>query len=549
MSKNKNSLTRRSFLKWSAAAAALSSGLTACGSGGGDETIVAGGGGPQDKPDSLLSGGKWVSVSCPQCSKFQCVNRVYMVDGIPVRQKTQDDHPHSPDYPVFRSCIKGRSMRWSIFSPDRLKYPMKRKNWQPGGGANSTPHLRGKDEWVRISWDEAINTIASESRRICETYVPNSEKWVFGADIAGGYSSSTKYGKYMPILNLCYSAGMEPKFLNWLGYGSMPMYGQNSTGGWPVVRNKIETSGALSADRFDIIEKAKVIVHWGQNHAWTMYGATQLTWRAAKERGAKIYCVDPWFSFGNNSWVDEWIPVRPGTDTALLLAVAWVLIDEGLVKTSFLDNNTVGYDEDHMPIYDKVGNELKERLILDTSTGTFTEASIVIDDPRPGRTGYRINKYYKLNFKDYVLGTYDGRPKDPNWASAICGTPVAKIYELARVMGNVNNPSEELVFTPNQAPGRHYHGTTMAQTFLTVSWLLGGPIGSSFGGQSYGGAFQGYYPQAGAYFGQYDLDYPPPFYIPTKKGDCRSTYNVSLDAYVSGKANPKAAGAYGAIAD
>jgi anaerobic dimethyl sulfoxide reductase subunit A len=168
MSKNEDGFSRRSFLKWSAVAAGLTGGLTACGGDSSDDTIVAGGGGGSvDAPDPILQGGKWVTVPCTSCSQFRCVNRAYMVDGIAVRQKTQDDHEHTKDYPTFRACLRGRAARWSVLSPSRLKYPMKRKNWTPGDpgsdpasiSAMKTPHLRGKDEWERISWEDAIRYV------------------------------------------------------------------------------------------------------------------------------------------------------------------------------------------------------------------------------------------------------------------------------------------------------------------------------------------------------------------------------------------------------
>ena len=75
------------------------------------------------------------------------------------RIKTDDTHPDSPDFPVQRACVRGRSQRMQVFGADRLKYPMKRKNWAPGGGNKA---LRGNDEWVRITWDEALSIVASE---------------------------------------------------------------------------------------------------------------------------------------------------------------------------------------------------------------------------------------------------------------------------------------------------------------------------------------------------------------------------------------------------
>ena len=75
--------------------------------------------------------------------------------------------PTALTIPKQRGCARGRSQRRQVFGADRLKYPMKRKNWAPGGGKKE---LRGRDEWVRISWDEALDIVASELKRIKENY-------------------------------------------------------------------------------------------------------------------------------------------------------------------------------------------------------------------------------------------------------------------------------------------------------------------------------------------------------------------------------------------
>ena len=92
---------------------------------------------------------------------------------------------------------------------------------------------------------------------------------------------------------------------------------------------------------------------------------------------------------------DQLIAVRPGTDTALLLAIAYYLIEHDLFDQEFLDTYCVGFDADHMP----EGVNARD------------------------------------NFKDYVLGTFDGCPKTPTWASSICGVPVSIIEALAYEMG------------------------------------------------------------------------------------------------------------------
>ena len=152
-------MDRRTFLRWT--------GVTAAGVGlaarrrGLVAVDAARAAGP------ARSEGKWVTAACWHNCGGRCLNKVLVVDGVVVRQKTDDTHPDSPEFPQQRACARGRSQRKQVFGADRLKYPMKRKHWQPGGGDRE---LRGRDEWERISWDEALELVASEIKRIKETY-------------------------------------------------------------------------------------------------------------------------------------------------------------------------------------------------------------------------------------------------------------------------------------------------------------------------------------------------------------------------------------------
>lgn len=490
-----STITRRGFLKWGAAAAALSTGLAACSPqehrDQGDE------GSAQD----ILTGGEWVTVPCTSCSQFRCVNRAYMVDGVPIRQKTDDSHEYSLQYPQWRSCIRGRSTRWSVFSPARLKYPMKRKNWSPGGGKNVNGHLRGKDEWERISWDEAIEISAAELKRIAETY---------GTD-------TTDYGNGLPILNLCYTVSVNPRFLNAAGIGTLPMWGQNSTGGWPTVTYKMIGNGTMASDRSTIAENSELVVLWGCNYAWSKYGSSQVVLHRAKERGAKIIAVDPWFNPGNSAFADEWVPCRPGTDIVLLLAIAHELIEQGLVDQDFLDRHTVGYDEESMHrkgLYDKEGNPISKRVLKKDANGqpvygndglALWEEESVIEEV----DGRERHKFARENFKDYVLGTYDGVPKTAEWATRICGTPVDQIRSLAHDMGTI----KPMAMLARQGTGRHYYGANMAQAFYTVGWMTGnvGKPGAlvendGFTSSSSVGMWNSWFAAQGDYFGIFAED-------------------------------------------
>lgn len=162
-----NAFTRRNFLAGSAAFAAALGGasmLSACSTGEKEETL-----GPDSGP---ADEGTWISAACWDNCGGRCVNKVLMKDGAVVRQGGETSHEDSYDWIQQRGCPRGRARQQFCFGADRLKYPMKRKNWQPGGGENSHGELRGKDEWERISWDEAIGYLADEINRIYDSYGP-----------------------------------------------------------------------------------------------------------------------------------------------------------------------------------------------------------------------------------------------------------------------------------------------------------------------------------------------------------------------------------------
>jgi anaerobic dimethyl sulfoxide reductase subunit A len=517
---NSIGMSRRSFVKWSATAAVLAAGLTGC---------TANDTAEENGETGVLAGGKWQTIPCTSCSRFRCVNRAYFVDGIAVRQKTDESHDYSYEFPLWRGCIRGRATRWSMLSPARLKYPMKRKNWQPGGGDNVNGHLRGKDEWVRISWDEALDTAASEFKRIAQEYGTGPED----------------YGNGLPILNLCYTVSVNPRFLNAAGIGSLPIWGQNSTGGWPVVTNKMLGNGTDSQDRYIIGENTELFVLWGVNHIWSDYGSTQVALRQARERGAKVYCVDPWYNPGNNALADEWVPCRPGTDITLMLAVCYELIQQDLVDQNFLDRHTVGYDEDSMHrfgLYDKEGKPIVRRTLRKDADGKpeyDADGKVVWDEESVIEVvnGKEQHKFAKDNFKDYVLGTYDGVPKTAEWATKICGTPAKLIKQLAKDMGTI----KPMALISHQGTGRHYYGAQMVQVFYAMGWMTGnvGKPGAlvangGFKGGSYSGQYNGYYAGGGPYIGIYG-------------GEQSRVASTAPAGFTMNPGNPKSDVPYGAI--
>jgi anaerobic dimethyl sulfoxide reductase subunit A len=298
---------------------------------------------------------------------------------------------------------------------------MKRKNWQPGGGSNSNGHLRGKDEWIRITWDEAFSLATQEFKRILADVTPtNTPEKMYGVlDFIDGAPKEyhSEYGKNLPILNLAYSN--NPIFLNAAGYGTIPVWGHNSSGAFPAVVAKmaaspIGTANTVGTDRLTVQNHSNLILLWGQNPAWSKYGPTQIAYMNARKRGAKIICVDSWFSPGNSALVDEWIPCRPGTDTALLIAVAYLLIkhDEDPEKLSeprwidqnFLDKYTVGFSADSVPTTDSGGNPIYTPKYGSDGKPVMIPSGNYDDNGNSIMTYELVVPEAGDNFHDYVMG-------------------------------------------------------------------------------------------------------------------------------------------------
>ncbi len=389
-------MTRRSVLKWSAAL-----GGTAAVAGGLQLGLQASSTMAQAGAEG---GSEWVAAACWHNCGGRCLLKAEVVDGTVTRLKTDDTHPDSPDWFQQRACVRGRSQRQVILGADRLKYPMIRKNWEPGGGKKE---LRGRDEWVRISWDEALDIAASEIKRISE-----------------------KYG-HAAIFDATHSASDIGRTLALYG-GYSRRWGNVSWGTWGEAYHEltgVSGNGANSGNDRIRLREAKLIIMWGANPAVSSNGSPTYHYMQAKKAGAKFIFIDPIYTDSAAVLGDQWIPIRPGTDTALLLGMAYYMIVNDLHDQEFLDKYTVGFDAEHMP-----------------------EGA----DP-------------KDNFKDYVLGTYDGEPKTPQWASAICGVPVDVIQQLAYEYATTK---PALIQTAG-APARINNGECLPHAMLTVGWMTG----------------------------------------------------------------------------
>ena len=407
--KHPSKLTRRSFLKTTGAAtAALAVGgsLVACAPAAKADAA--------DEEAAETDEGTWVTAACWHNCGGRCLNKVLVQDGVVVRQKTDDTHEDSPDYPQQRGCLRGRSQRKQVFAEDRIKYPLKRVGWSLD---NPNGEMRGQDEWERISWDEALDLVAEGLTRAKEQYGNRS------------------------ILLL---KGWNPEMTRTMGAfgGFTNFWDTNSYGSWSKTAPLIgfECLGNMDQtinDRFDL-RNCETIVMMAMNPAWSAAGSQMWSYWQAKAAGAKFIVIDPMYSETAATLDAEWIPIRPATDMAFLLGVAYAMLEadeeEGLIDWDFLNRCTVGFDAEHMP----------------------TDAK------------------QETNFKDYVLGVYDEIPKTPEWASEICGASPEAIRGLASAMGK----DHKVAFLCSAASARINNTDNLPQIIMTVG-AMGGHIGKS----------------------------------------------------------------------
>jgi anaerobic dimethyl sulfoxide reductase subunit A len=351
-------LSRRSFLKWSAAlggTAALSNGGIAFGLEMAGKTAAAG--------DPQLT---VIPTGCSHNCGGRCQLIAYVKDNTLLRLST-DPSPDTDEAPALRACVRGRAYRRRVYAPDRLKYPMKRVG------------KRGEGKFERISWDEAATLAATKIKGVIEKYGNPAIHLVAGS---GGGSSTMGSGNAGRLLNLV--GGYIDTYNNYSWACTQKLT--------PYVYGT-QTVGATRNTWF----QSKLILMWGWNPGEMIDGTNSMWYvKEARKRGAHVVLIDPRLSMSAVALADEWIAIRPGTDAAMMAAMAYVIITENLHDQAFLDQYVVGFDADHMPEGAPAGE----------------------------------------NYKDYILGKTDGQPKTPVWAEAITGVANETIVKLARAFGS-----------------------------------------------------------------------------------------------------------------
>ncbi|MBJ3814290.1 molybdopterin guanine dinucleotide-containing S/N-oxide reductase [Shimwellia pseudoproteus] len=308
-----------------------------------------------------------------------------------------------------------------VHSPARIRYPMARKGFL--ASPDAPQGVRGKDEYVRISWDQALDLIDQQHRRIREAHGP-------GAIFAGSYGwrsigvlhkSSTLLQRYMSLAGGYvghlgdYSTGAAQVIMPYV-LGSNEVYQQQTS--WPVV-----------------LEHSEVVVLWSANPLNTL----KIAWNASDEQGLNYFtalrdsgktvlCIDPMRSetvdfFGDGA---QWIAPHMGTDVALMLGIAHTLECNGWLDRDFLARCTEGY-------------------------------------PR---------------FAAYLTGADGGQPRDAEWAAEICGVSAAQIRQLAALFSQ-----HRTLLMGGWGMQRQQYGEQRHWMMVTLAAMLGqiGLPGGGFG--------------------------------------------------------------------
>jgi molybdopterin guanine dinucleotide-containing S/N-oxide reductase-like protein len=323
------------------------------------------------------------------------------------------------DYrPLLKSLPSTFSLAYKkrTFSPNRIKFPLKRVDWNPDGERN--PQNRGKSKFKRISWEEASDILAKEVKRIHETYGPLAIL-VQGDGHGECKTINTPHGHSGRLFDMM--GGFTQQVRNpdsWEGWywGSKHVWGQGIQGMMDPANNVAK----------DITENADTVLFWGGDPETTPWGFTgQCATRLCffwTEVGIKQIYICPDLNYGNAVHADKWIPVLPNTDAALQLAIIYIWVTEGTYNKEYVKTHTVGMDK----------------------------------------------------VEDYVLGKEDGVPKTPAWASRKCGVPEWTIKALAREWGK-KITSIAHYFGGSYVRGPYSHEPARLECILLGMQGLGGP--------------------------------------------------------------------------
>ncbi len=250
---------------------------------------------------------KTVRCVCPRNCHDTCGLLVTVQDGKVISARGDPDHPITQG----ALCLKGATYANQLYQPDRQLYPLKRVG------------NKGEGKFQRITWDEALATIAAKFKEIVAK---------------DGGEAILPYW-YSGTLGVVTNNSMNRRFFYKLGSSNLTQTVCASAGG----AANVYTNGSSEGMDPEDIANSKLIISWGVDELATNVHAF-LIYNKAFEKGAKYVVVDPHKTEGAEM-ADMYIQPRPGTDGALALGMMNVIISENLYDSDYVSKYTVGFDE------------------------------------------------------------------------------------------------------------------------------------------------------------------------------------------------------------
>src|SRR5438046_2914526 len=358
-------------------------------------------------------GERVVTSTCGHNCGGRCVVNAHVRDERIVKIST-DPRKWTPEMPPLHACVRGFGQMERVNHPDRLRHPLRRKG------------PRGAGEFERIAWDEALDEVARQMRRVRDTYGPAAI-----LDCSRTGSLSMLHNARVTAQRLLHRFGGCTELWSNIS-AEAEVFAVHMTYG---AKADYKSGGREPTDYVN----SRLIVMWGWSPGDGTFGTGTLQYlRLAKRHGARIVCVDPRRTRTSRELADEHVFIRPSTDAAALIAMAYVIVTEGRHDQAFLDRHVLGFDAAHLP------------------AGAPEGAS----------------------HRSYLPGLADGVRKTPAWAAVITGMPAETIRRLALEYATTKPAALQCGYAPGRtANGEQFHRAAYALAAVTGS--VGTPGGNS----------------------------------------------------------------------